>query len=321
MYLIGIGSSSSCRRANRPGKGITAAKRFDITSLPAAHPGATPMKKKRPKPSKDRHKHKHTKPKKTEKDSSKQAPKIDLELKLNDEPKNTEPEQQQVVVGQPIHHRPWVPYMHRPLYPFNTHHHHPHYFPQYMPHTMRYAHPSYWRFQGYFPHFLRRKAPWYLNPSDMRNIHHYPEYQFGDVQFIQSNHPFSSRRPPFRDHYDLSSDVQLLDRPEELHQDITHSKNNIKNHKEYNKIHEQDRKMVDDSEDTKETLKSGAIKQTQADERIRGANHRIGEDQVLNFNPTKGRTKKPITLNTRVNLTQITSGLPWRRGKETLTTV
>ena len=289
MYLIGIGSSSSCRRANRPGKGITAAKRFDITSLPAAHPGATPMKKKRPKPSKDRHKHKHkhTKPKKTEKDSSKQAPKIDLELKLNDEPKNTEPEQQQVVVGQPIHHRPWVPYMHRPLYPFHTHHHHPHYFPQYMPHTMRYAHPSYWRFQGYFPHFLRRKAPWYLNPSDMRNIHHYPEYQFGDVQFIQSNHPFSSRRPPFRDHYDLSSDVQLLDRPEELHQDITHSKNNIKNHKEYNKIHEQDRKMVDDSEDTKETLKSGAIKQTRADERIRGANHRIGEDQVLNFNPTE----------------------------------
>ena len=284
--MIWIGSSTSCSEANKPGQGITAAKRFDITSLPAAHPAAVSVKK-RPKPSKDRHKHKHSKPKKTEKDSSKEGPKIDLELKLNDEPKTTEPEQQQVVVAQPIHHRPWVPYMHRPLHPFHIHHHHPHYFPHYMPHTMTYSHPSYWRFQGYFPHFLRRKAPWYMNPSDMRNIHRYPEYQFGDVQFTQSNHPFSSIRPPFRDYNDLSSDVELLDRPEKLHEDFTHSKNKIKNHKEYNKIHEQDRKMVDDSEDTKETLKPGAIKQAGADERVQGTNLRIGEDQVLNFNPTE----------------------------------
>lgn len=276
-----IGSKSSCSEANQPHKGITAAKRFDITSLPAAHPAVVSVKK-RPKPSKD--KHKHSKPKKTEKDSSKEEPKIDLELKLNDEPKTTQPEQQEVVVDQPIHHRPWVPYMHRPLYPFHMHHH-PHYYPHYMPHIMTYSHPSYWRFQGYFPHFLRRKAPWYMTPSDIRNTHRYPEYQFGDVQFTQSNHPFSSR-PPFRDYNDLSSDVELLDRPEKLHEDFTHSKNKIKNHKEYNGIHEQDRKMVGDSEDAKETIKSGAIKHT--DGRVQGANLGIGQDgQVLNFNPSE----------------------------------
>lgn len=276
-----VGSKSSCSEANQPHKGITAAKRFDITSLPAAHPAVVSVKK-RPKPSKD--KHKHSKPKKTEKDSSKEEPKIDLELKLNDEPKPTQPEQQEVVVGQPIHHRPWVPYMHRPLYPFHMHHH-PHYFPHYMPHIMTYSHPSYWRFQGYFPHFLRRKAPWYMTPSDIRNTHRYPEYQFGDVQFTQSNHPFSSR-PPFRDYNDLSSDVELLDRPEKLHEDFTHSKNKIKNHKEYNGIHEQDRKMVGDSEDAKETIKSGATKHT--DGRVQGANLGIGQDgQVLNFNPSE----------------------------------
>lgn len=276
-----IGSKSSCSEANQPHKGITAAKRFDITSLPAAHPAVVSVKK-RPKPSKD--KHKHSKPKKTEKDSSKEEPKIDLELKLNDEPKTTQPEQQEVVVDQPIHHRPWVPYMHRPLYPFHMHHH-PHYYPHYMPHIMTYSHPSYWRFQGYFPHFLRRKAPWYMTPSDIRNTHRYPEYQFGDVQFTQSNHPFSSR-PPFRDYNDLSSDVELLDRPEKLHEDFTHSKNKIKNHKEYNGIHEQDRKMVGDSDDAKETIKSGAIKHT--DGRVQGANLGIGQDgQVLNFNPSE----------------------------------
>lgn len=276
-----IGSKSSCSEANQPHKGITAAKRFDITSLPAAHPAVVSVKK-RPKPSKD--KHKHSKPKKTEKDSSKEEPKIDLELKLNDEPKTTQPEQQEVVVDQPIHHRPWVPYMHRPLYPFHMHHH-PHYYPHYMPHIMTYSHPSYWRFQGYFPHFLRRKAPWYMTPSDIRNTHRYPEYQFGDVQFTQSNHPFSSR-PPFRDYNDLSSDVELLDRPEKLHEDFTHSKNKIKNHKEYNGIHEQDRKMVGDSDDAKETIKSGAIKHT--DGGVQGANLGIGQDgQVLNFNPSE----------------------------------
>lgn len=276
-----IGSKSSCSEANQPHKGITAAKRFDITSLPAAYPAVVSVKK-RPKPSKD--KHKHSKPKKTKKDSSKEEPKIDLELKLNDEPKTTQPEQQEVVVDQPIHHRPWVPYMHRPLYPFHMHHH-PHYYPHYMPHIMTYSHPSYWRFQGYFPHFLRRKAPWYMTPSDIRNTHRYPEYQFGDVQFTQSNHPFSSR-PPFRDYNDLSSDVELLDRPEKLHEDFTHSKNKIKNHKEYNGIHEQDRKMVGDSEDAKETIKSGAIKHT--DGRVQGANLGIGQDgQVLNFNPSE----------------------------------
>lgn len=276
-----VGSKSSCSEANQPHKGITAAKRFDITSLPAAHPAVVSVKK-RPKPSKD--KHKHSKPKKTEKDSSKEEPKIDLELKLNDEPKPTQPEQQEVVVGQPIHHRPWVPYMHRPLYPFHMHHH-PHYYPHYMPHIMTYSHPSYWRFQGYFPHFLRRKAPWYMTPSDIRNIHRYPEYQFGDVQFTQSNHPFSSR-PPFRDYNDFSSGVELLDRPEKLHEDFTHSKNKIKNHKEYNGIHEQDRKMVGDSEDAKETIKSGATKHT--DGRVQEANLGIGQDgQVLNFNPSE----------------------------------
>ena len=283
MYLIVIGSTSSCSVANQRNKGITAAKRFDITSLPAAHPAVVSVKK-RPKPSKDRHKHKHSKPKKTEKDSSKEGPKIDLELKLNDEPKTAEPEQE-VLVGQPIHHRPWVPYMHRPLHPFHMHHH-PHYFPHYMPHTMTYSHPSYWRFQGYFPHFLRRKAPWYMNPPDIRNIHRYPEYQFGDVQFTQSNHPFNSR-PPFRDYNDLSSDVELLDRPEKLQEGFTHSKNKIKNHKEYNGIQEQDRKMVGDLEDAKESIKSGAIKHTGADGSVQGTNLGIGQDQVLNFNPTE----------------------------------
>ena len=274
-----IGSKSGCNEANQPNEGINAAKRFDITSLPAAHPAVVSVKK-RPKPSKDRHKHRHSKPKKTEKDSSKEEPKIDLELKLNDEPKTAQPEhQQEVIVGPPIHHRPWVPYMHRPFHPFHMHHH-PHYFPHYMPHTMTFSHPSYWRFQGYFPHFLRRKAPWYMNPSDIRNIHRYPEYQFGDVQFTQSYHPFSSR-PPFRDYNDLSSDVELLDRPEQLHEDFTHSKNKIKNHKVYNGIHEQDRKMVGDSEDAKETIKPGAIKHGRA----HGTNLRIGQDQVLNFNP------------------------------------
>lgn len=125
-----------------------------------------------------------------------------------------------------------------------------------------------------------------MNPSDIRNIHRYPEYQFGDVQFTQSNHPFSSR-PPFRDYNDLSSDVELLDRPETLHEDVTHSKNKIKNHKEYNGIHEQDRKMVGDSEDAKETIKPGVIKHTGADGRIQGTNLGIGQDQVLNFNPTE----------------------------------
>lgn len=283
IYFIGIGSSTSCSEANQPSEGIAAAKRFDITSLPAAHPAAVSVKK-RPKPSKDKHKHKHSKPKKVDKDSTKEGPKIDLELKLNDEPPKTT-EQQEVVVGQPIHHRPWVPYMHRPLHPFHMRHY-PHYFSHYMPHAMTYSHPSYWRFQGYFPHFLRRKAPWYMNPSDMRNIHRYPEYQFGDVQFTQSNYPFRSR-PPFRDYNDLTSDVELLDRPEKLHEDFTHGKNKIKSHKEYNRIHEQDRKMVDDSEDAKEPLKSGTFKQTGADERVQGTNLGITEDQVLNFNPTE----------------------------------
>lgn len=125
-----------------------------------------------------------------------------------------------------------------------------------------------------------------MNPSDMRNIHRYPEYQFGDVQFTQSSHPFRSR-PPFRDYNDLTSDVELLDRPEKLHEDFTHGKNKIKSHKEYNRIHEQDRKMVDDSEDAKEPLKSGTFKQTGADERVQGTNLGITEDQVLNFNPTE----------------------------------
>lgn len=124
-----------------------------------------------------------------------------------------------------------------------------------------------------------------MTPSDIRNIHRYPEYQFGDVQFTQSNHPFSSR-PPFRDYKDFSSDVELLDRPEKLHEDFTHSKNKIKNHKEYNGIHEQDRKMVGDSEDAKETIKSGATKHT--DGRVQGANLGIEQDgQVLNFNPSE----------------------------------
>ena len=75
MYLIVIGSTSSCSEAHQPSEGITAAKRFDITSLPAAHPAAVSVKK-RPKPSKDRHKHKHSKPKETGKDSSKEGPAI-----------------------------------------------------------------------------------------------------------------------------------------------------------------------------------------------------------------------------------------------------
>lgn len=280
-----LGSSISCREANQPSQGINAAKRFDITSLPA-HPSATAVSvKKRPKPSKD--KHKHSNPKKTHKDSSKEGPKIDLESKLNDEPKATE--QEDVAVDQPLHHRPWIPYMHRPLHPFHMRHH-PHYFPQYMPNTMRFSHPSYWRFQGYFPHFMPgRRVPWEMNPYDMRNIHHFPEYQFGDVQFTQSNHPFRSR-PPFRDYnYNFGSDVERLDRPEPLHEDMTYSKNKIKSHKakEYNRLHEEGRKLVDNSGESKETFKPGKYEQTGA-ENVRGTNLGVIEDQqALHFNPTE----------------------------------
>lgn len=284
--LFWIGLWTGCREANQPGQGMSAAKRFDITSLPAAHPPAVSTKK-RPKPSKDKHKHNHSKQKKIDKDSSKEGkegPKIDLELKLNDESKPTE--QEEVVVGQPIHHRPWVPYMHRPLYPFHMRHH-PYHFSHYMPHNMRFSHPSYWRFQGYFPHFMRRRAPWYMNPSDARNIHRYPEYQFGDVQFVQSGDPMRPR-PPFRGYNDLSSDVELLDKPEKLHEDFTHSKNKIKSHKEYNRLHEQDRKTVDDSEDSKaNTFRPDTFRQTGAG-RVQGTNPGVMEDQqVLNFNPTE----------------------------------
>ena len=278
--LFWIGAWTNCREANQPGQRINAAKRFDITSLPAAHPSV----KKRPKPSKDKLKHNHSKQKKIDKDSSKEGPKIDLELNLNDESKPTE--QEEVAVGPPIHHKPWVPFMHRPLYPFHMRPH-PYHFPHYMPNNMRFSHPSYWRFQGYFPQFMRRRAPWYMNPSDIRNIHRYPEYQFGDVQFIQSDHPFRSRQH-FRDYNDFSSDVELLNQSEKLHEDFTHSKNKIKSHKEYNLLHEQDRKTVDNSEDSKaDTFRQGTFRQTRA-ERVHGTNPKAIEDQqVLNFNPTE----------------------------------
>ena len=286
-----IGSWVSCREANQPGRGINAAKRFDITSLPA-HPSALSAKI-RPKPFKDkrRRKHKHSKPKTYGHQSAKEGPKIDVELKLNDEPKAEAQDevpvvQPQGVLGQPVHHRPWLPYMHRPLHPFNMRYH-PHFFPHYMHHNMRFQHPSYWRFQGYFPHFMRMRAPWGITPSDMTNIHRYPEYQFGDVQFVQPNHPFRYSRPPFRDVNDFSSDVKLLDRPEKLHEHLMHSKNKIKNHNEYNGLHEEDRKMVNDSEDSKEPFKWDKYKQRGA-EHEKEPNTGIREEQdVLHFNPTE----------------------------------
>lgn len=293
IILFLIGSWTSCREAKQAGQRRNAAKRFDITSLPASHPPAVSVKK-RPKLSKDKNKHKYSKQKKIEKDSSKEGPKIDLELKLNDETKPKEQEPEEVVVGQPIHHRPWVPYMHRPLYPFQHRplypfhmRHHPHHFSHYMPYDMRFSHPSYWRFQGYFPHFMRRRAPWFMNPSDIKNIHRYPEYQYGDVQFTQSDRPFRSRQPS-RDFNDLSSDIELLDKPERLHDDLTHSKNKIKSHKEYNRLHEQDRKTVDDSEDSKvKSLRPGTFRQKEA-ERVQGPKPgEIVDQQVLNFNPTQ----------------------------------
>ena len=237
--------------------------------------------KKRPKPSKDSQRHPKLEKNKNDEEPVNEGPKIDLELKVNDEPKAAEVEE--VVVGRPLHNRPWFPYMHRPLYPF---HRRPHYFPHYMPHTIRFQRPTYWHFQGYFPQFMRRKRPWAMNPYDVRNVHFYPEYQFDDVQFSQSHHPFRSR-PPFRDYNDLTSRVELLDQQEKLHEDLTHIKNKINSHKDYNGLHQEDRKMVDDSEDSRGSFKLEKLKQKGAVESERETNIGTSTNQgALKFNPT-----------------------------------
>lgn len=126
-----------------------------------------------------------------------------------------------------------------------------------------------------------------MNPSDMSNAHHYPEYQYGDVQFFQSNHLFRYNRPPFRDFNDFSSNLQLLDKAERLHDHLKHSKNKIRSHNERDGLREEDRKMVDNSEDSKGTVKWGNHK-------LRGTEHEkeptpiVAEDQgMLHFDPTE----------------------------------
>ena len=66
-----------------------------------------------------------------------------------------------------------------------------------------------------------------------------------------------------------------------------HSKTKINSHKDYDGPHEEDRKMVDNSEDSKEGLKSDKIKEKGATESVQGTNTGAGTNQAhLNLNPT-----------------------------------
>ncbi|PFX26334.1 uncharacterized protein LOC111329132 [Stylophora pistillata] len=280
-----------CRKTNQPSREIDTIKRFDITSLPA-HPFAlsskTPVK---PFKGKRMRKHKHPKPKKYDHQSTEEGPNIDVKLKLNDEPKSKAQDEApafhpQVVLGQPLHLRPWFPYLHRPIYPFDMQYH-SHFSPHCLHHPMRFQHPSYWTFQGYFPHFMGMRSPWAMNPSDMSNVHHYPEYQYSDMHFVQSNHPSRYSRPPFRDFNDFSSDLKLLEKPERLHDLWTHSKNKIKSPNEYDGVHEEDRKMVNNSEDLRETVKWGNYQQWGTEHEIEPSSI-VTEDQgMLHFDPSE----------------------------------
>ena len=252
----------------------SADKRFDITSFPAAYQSETFLKKP-PIPSK----HRHPTAKIKDQDTDREGNRMDFKLKQNDESEAPE----DVLVDHPLDHMPWFLYMHRPLYPF---HRPPRYFSHYIPYTMRFSRPTYWNIQGYFPHFMTTKIPWGMSPSDMSNIHHFPEYQYGDVQFIQSYNPFGSK-PAFRDYSDLSPDNQNLEQPEELQGALMHSKTKINSHNYYDGPHEEDRKMVDNSEDSKEGLKSDKIKEKGATESVQGTNTGAGTNQAhLNLNPT-----------------------------------
>ena len=197
--------------------------------------------RKRPQPSKDNNR--NSKPQKGDENLDNEEPKMD-QVHLDNGPKAPE----KIVVGHPLRHRPWFPYLHRPLHPFQIQ---PHFVPHYMPYADGLQPQTYWQFQGYFPHFMSRKIPWEINPYDMRNVHYYPEYQFGDVQFTPSRSPLRSR-PPFKDYNDFSSEVKLLDQPEELQEDVTHNKQNDGSHSQ---LLEETRKMVDNPESLVENSK------------------------------------------------------------------
>ena len=104
--------------------------------------------------------------------------------------------------------KPWVPYLHRPFYPL--HNWAPHVTPDVL-HMLSRPHPTYWDFQGYFPEFVRKKVPWAVDPFDLRSIHFYPEYQFGNVQFMQFHNPFLSG-PQFSNDNSLLSERKQFDR-------------------------------------------------------------------------------------------------------------
>ena len=220
-------------------------KRFDITSLPARPPSVVPVQGPEMKPSKDLNN--QSKASKVLKMSTKGPPKIDLELKVSDDLKASD-----FMVSHSHRHRQRQRHRRR-------HRHHDHLRPWYndpvrvdqprlsasvLPIEVRLPNPNYWRFQGYYPHFMRVKASWAINPSDMKNIHNYPEYQYIDVPFVQSKHRHHRRRP-FIDFNDLNMEDEEIG---EAIEEATHMKNKIKGPHEYK--HEEDRKMVDNSEDS-----------------------------------------------------------------------
>lgn len=176
-----------------------------------------------------------------------------------------------------IHRKPWVPYMHRPFH--RLHAWAPHLTP-YDLHMLSRLQPTYWDFQGYFPEFMRKKIPWAMNPFDSRSIHFYPEYQFDNVQFMQFDHPFLSR-PQFSDNNGLLSEWEQFDREEGL----THSKNRT-NNQINNHFPEDDRKVVNHSEDLNEGLNSNQANQSVFAKKIQGNNVSLETNQyVLNLNP------------------------------------
>ena len=185
---------------------------------------------------------------------------MNLELNLSDEPKSSN----EAYAARPMHWRPWVPHMRRPPRPFFMW---SDYFPYYMPHFLRFPHQTYWDFQGYSPFFARGKVPWGMNPYRVRNVQYFPEYQFDDKHFSLLHRPFSPGAP------------ELFHQQARLLENVAQSKTTINSEKDHHIHHEKDRKTVNSSEGSTESLKFDKGNQKYVPQSINGKNLGVGTNQ------------------------------------------
>ena len=230
---------------------------------------------------------------------------MNLELNLSDEPKSPD----EAFAARPMHWRPWVPHMRRAPRPFFMW---SDYFPYYVPHFLRFPHQTYWDFQAYSPFFVRGKVPWGMNPYGVRNVQYFPEYQFDDKHFSLLHRPFSPGAP-FRDSGLFHQQAKLLE-------NVAQSKTTINSEKDHHKLHEKDRKTVNSSEGSTESLKFDKENQKYVPQSIKGKKFGVGTNQDgLKLNST---VKEDEATNYPKYARKFNTGHFWstsKREKEKLT--